>query len=342
MLKFLINLSVYAVWLALAAAFGLGRYSNVGCLVTERYDWRRSRQWSRIVAIIMMTCVEIIYWQPFNRFMALWEAEETEFFTFAVLAFFAYGLHRVFCLLVEHFDDIGYTRAEDNAKAYSEHCSNCCFRARNRVTDLECPVMGVDCPCLEDGHDIRDVNYTSEVFTALRKARDAYSRRGLKMPSRISLTVPTHRVVVNENPFDYLFDKKWEFDVELDGISLIVNQESPKTAKIIDFPAAAAYTPEPAEPAIESVKPTTKRDLLQVRLVRGSHGAFKLRMTESGIECRLTRELPGGRIFDQEVIFPGSGNYQILDEFLFSDQGELLCRFINAPALTEEQIARLG
>ncbi len=345
---FYINLIVYSVWFALAAVFGLERYNTTGCQVTERYPEERSHRWSRIVAIAMMVAVEVMYWRPLNQLWVLWKMEEESgFFAFIYLGLAAYGLHRVFCLLVEYFEDISYGRAEGDAYAYSEHCANCCFRANGRVTELECPLVGfTSCPCLEAGHDIRDVNYLSEVVTALRRTRDRYQRRGLEMPSMVSIRVPQHRVVVKHNPFDELFnDHRWEFDIDL-GFgydNIIINEERPQSAKIIDFPAAAVVRmPEPE--TLPTRKSTTKRDLLQVRLIRGQYGAFELRMTEEGIACRLTRELPGDRIFDQQVTFPGTENIQVLDEFLLSEQGKLLHRFINTPTanLSEQQLAKLG
>lgn len=344
MLKLFINLSVYSVWFAIAVMFGLERYFTEGCQVFERYDEQRSHNWSRIVAIVMMVVVEIMYWRPLNQLWTLWKMEEeASFFTFMYLGMFAYGLHRAFCWLVDYFDDVGYNHAEAKAKDYSKHCSYCCFRATGRVTDLECPVPSAKCcPCLEDGYDIKDVYYLSEVMSALRKARNVYHRRGLEVPSTLSLRVSSHRVVVKKNPFDALFKNWKESDSDLGGINLTINKENPKTAKIIDFPvAAAAHALEPQE-AIITNEPILERDLLQVRLIRGSYGSFQLRMTDDGISCRLVRELPDGRLFDQEVTFPAVENCHILDEFLLSEQGRLLYSFINAPTLTEKQLARLG
>lgn len=338
-----INLIAYSIWIAIAALFGLRRYTNIDCEVIERYFYERSHNWSRIVAVVMMAVVEIMHWHQLNYLWTLWKMEElASFFTFVFLAFFAYGLHRAFCWMVEFFEEISYDRAKDDARAHCKGCNRICSRADTGVKELKCSVMSKTCPCLEDGYDIRDVNYTAEVAEAIRKVRDNYSRHGLKAPSALSIRVPTHRVVVKENPYAALFDDRWEFDIDLGGINLIINEEKPKSAKIINFPASAvAYAPEPEEVAAveESV---VQRDRLQVRLIRGSHGSFRLRMTNEGITCHLRRDLPNGRVFDQEVTFPSTDNYNILDEFLLSEQGKLLHRFINTPSLSEKQLARLG
>lgn len=338
MLKFFVNLSVYSVWFAIAAMFGIERYSTVGCQITERYDRHRSHNWSRIVALVMMTVVEAMYWQPLSQLWARWKMEEeAPFFTFIFLAAYAYCLHRIFCLLVEHFENLGYTRAEDDAEAYSEHCSNCCFRASGRVTDLECPVMGVtECPCLEDGHDVRDVNYLSEVITALRQASDYYHRRGQRVPSPVSIHVPAHRVVVKKNPFDELFKDRWEFDIDLGSIDLTTNEKRPQSAKIIDFPVAAA-----AIPASSSAPSMERHRVAGAFLKRGAYGEYSLHMTPDGVVCHLARKMPDGNKFDQKFMLVGVEDCLTIDEVMTSEPGKLLYRLVNTPTFDEEQLSAL-
>lgn len=333
------NLSVYFIWFTAAAAFGIERYSTVGCQITERYDWRRSHNWSRIVALVMMTVVEIMYWQPLNRLWIHWKMEENApFFTFVFLAAYAYGLHRIFCLLVKYFEDLGYARAEDSAEAYSEYCSNCCFRTNGRVTDLECPVMGVtECPCLEDGHDVRDVNYLSEVITALRQASDYYHRRGRLVPSPVSIHVPTHRVVVKKNPFDELFkEDRWEFDIDLGDIDPTANEKRPQSAKIIDLPVAvnAASEPSPAASA-------ERHRVAGVFLKRGAYGEYSLRMTPDGVVCHLSRKMPDGNKFNQKFMLVGVEDCLTINEVMTSESGKLLYRLVNTPTFDEEQLSAL-
>lgn len=344
-----INLIAYSIWVAVAAVFGFRRYTNIGCEVAERYlDFEeRSHNWARVVAIIMMVVVEILYWRPLNQLWTIWKMEEeASFFTFIFLAGFAYGLHCIFRYLVKCFEKVSYDRAEDVAQDYCEGCERCCRQADYGATELpECPFKGYAkaCPCLEDGYDIQDVNYASEVMDAIGKFKSDDSHHGIVTSSPISIRVPVHRVVIKENPYNAFFCNQWAFDIELDGIDLLVNEVAPKTAKIINFPAATAVrAPEPEEIAAKKLVTVPRRKCGEACRLCGQHGSFALHLVEDGVTCNLARDLPNGEQFRREVLVPNTKHYQSLEEFMHSKEGQLLLMFINLPTLTEQQLAKLG
>lgn len=89
---FFIKVCIYFCWFALAATFGLMRYSALGCQVVERYSGRRSHNWARIVAICMMVAVELMHWRSMHGLMLRWNmGEDAIFFTLGLLAIVSYG-----------------------------------------------------------------------------------------------------------------------------------------------------------------------------------------------------------------------------------------------------------
>lgn len=347
---FFIKVCIYFCWFALAATFGLMRYSALGCQVVERYSGRRSHNWARIVAICMMVAVELMHWRSMHGLMLRRNiGEDAIFFTLGLLATVSYGLHRVFCWLVDAAEAISYDRAESDAQYYASECARYCFRASDRITDLECPVIGLcpTCPCLESGYDIQDVDYTSDVFAAISRTVGAYQRQGKHLPKSFSVKVKKHRVVVKSNPYDELFDSntRWDYDLTVDDYSWLyassessaVQPERP-TAQSEKTATQSANPMQATAPA--QAHPATTSDTIQVRLVRGKYGAFRLRMSGRELVCTIAHELSDGRFAKQEITFPRVAP-RLLDDFLVSEYGRQLCDFVNTPCGNDFQLDAL-
>lgn len=218
------------------------------------------------------------------------------------------------------------------------------------------------CPCLENGYDIQDVDYTSDVFAAISRTVGAYQRQGKHLPKSFSVKVKKHRVVVKSNPYDELFDSntRWDYDLTVDDYSWLyaspessaVQPERP-TAQSEKTATQSARTTRPAQPvqpaqsanpmqatAPAQAHPATTSDTLQVRLVRGKYGAFRLRMSGRELVCTIAHELSDGRFAKQEITFPRVAP-RLLDDFLVSEYGRQLCDFVNTPCGNDFQLDAL-